>query len=914
MKTETSETFSKITPKLFVIFLALLTPIQYAHSAVENHANLVLEHTSGDDEIDQVRRDIQQIPTDESNYLYRAAILRLWENALQQQGGVMKGRFTPLETNGSNVLLFENEAHRREKIIKYIKLVNEGCLVLEEIQKEIIEGSPRTLTALAPDPATVTPPVKNETSWPQFHGTLTNVGSNGNDGPVYGRVAWKFPVGLAWESRPVVEGNKVHLTSPGVRNILLTLDIETGEAIHTAKQFPVPSGTYTNPAFASTPVVLKDHILLREIGSRGNTGLAKEIAYINKASGELEKDTFAGHIDYRIGYAPLVANEKFMVFPFSVQNLEQKPPATQAFNHIICKDTKTGQQLRDVHVGHTFAEPLLDDEDVFIGTKSGFFYSFKASEADDENNRTVKARDQVVTWKFKAGDSINRQAATNANHVFFGANDGTVYCLDKVTGHLIWKFTVAEPVPAAFRHFSTPLVSGDRVFIGSADKTLYCLDAASGELLFTHASSDWIRARPVATATNVFFASMNGDLYNVDFSGGRTKEVWKKRIGDHWIYADLALSGDNVLMNDSDLYSYCVNANTGDVRWRFSTIKAFHQDDGYRVLTDQIAGGGYYQSKAIAAHGQVFIGTPSRFVYSLDAETGAEIWKFELGAAVSGAPVYDSGKIFIGQQGGEDDFYCLDSATGQMIWKQTIGWDWGSAAVSDGLVFVPGIDGFVNCLDANNGHIIWRFRTDKSVCSEPMVMGDHVYFGSWDAFLYKFEKRTGKLVWKYDGAGTDSGVTIGFDGKLISPGLDMSCLDAETGELLWKPDFTHGTNSTPAYHDGQVFVSLRPDGERIHQIENCQIVALDANTGERNWTFDGPGGHTGPVVGANGYVYSGGSINPFFYAMHEKGNGDGTTDTLFRVRMENKVLESTAALYRGRAYILSGGGYFYAIE
>ena len=109
--------------------------------------------------------------------------------------------------------------------------------------------------------------------------------------------------------------------------------------------------------------------------------------------------------------------------------------------------------------------------------------------------------------------------------------------------------------------------------------------------------------------------------------------------------------------------------------------------------------------------------------------------------------------------------------------------------MADGLVFIPGIDGYVNCLDGNSGNIIWRFRTDKSVCSEPMVMGDYVYFGSWDAFLYKFEKRTGKLVWKYAGGGSDSGVAIGFDGKLILPGAGMTCIDDETTELIWRPNW-----------------------------------------------------------------------------------------------------------------------------
>jgi outer membrane protein assembly factor BamB len=187
-------------------------------------------------------------------------------------------------------------------------------------------------------------------------------------------------------------------------------------------------------------------------------------------------------------------------------------------------------------------------------------------------------------------------------------------------------------------------------------------------------------------------------------------------------------------------------------------------------------------------------------------------------------------------------------------------------------------------------------------------MGNYVYFGSWDSFLYKFEKRTGKLIWKFAGGGSDSGIAIGFDGKILSPGggtggKGMKCIDAETSEVLWKPELTGSTNATPAYHDGQVFVPLRVG----------RLLALDSNTGTKNWTYDGPG-FSAPVVGNNGYVYCGAGGNPYFYALNEKGNGDGTTNCLFRVKMANALLESTPALYRGRAYILSAGGYLYAIE
>ncbi len=67
--------------------------------------------------------------------------------------------------------------------------------------------------------------------------------------------------------------------------------------------------------------------------------------------------------------------------------------------------------------------------------------------------------------------------------------------------------------------------------------------------------------------------------------------------------------------------------------------------EGERILSDQIAGGAYYQSKPTAANGTVYFGTPARFVYAVDAESGKEKWKFELGGSISGAPTYDQGRI-----------------------------------------------------------------------------------------------------------------------------------------------------------------------------------------------------------------------------------------------------------------------------
>ena len=483
------------------------------------------------------------------------------------------------------------------------------------------------------------------------------------------------------------------------------------------------------------------------------------------------------------------------------------------------------------------------------------------------------------------------------------------YCLEKTTGELVWKYQVKEPEPRAFRHFSVPAASDGKVVVGSADQMLYCLDIQTGELIFSYQADDWIRSGPVFSGDQYYFASLKGTLYGITFRKGKVKPIFKEKLSEHPILADLAMEQDRIVVNDADLYAHCLTTK-GKLLWRKSLLESFEKD-GTRILIDQIAGGAYYQSKPTAANGSVYFGTPARFVYAVDALTGAEKWKFELGAAISGAPTIYDDKIYIGQQGGEEEFYCLDATTGEEIWNQKTGWVWGSANASDGMVYVPGIDGYVMALDAANGSMVWRHRFHKSVCSEPAVEGDVVIFGSWDNYLIAFDKKTGEVKWQYQPGATDSGVAIFKNGKIY---FKNKCLDAATGKLVW--EFRDGQsifNITPAYYDGKVFLScwhgLGLGGICVEAVVYC----LDAETGEKLWTHLGAG-LSSPVIGAGGYVYFPSIADPFFYCVDAEGNGDGTTTCHWVYQMDNKVEESTPALYKGMAYIMSSDGYIHAIK
>jgi outer membrane protein assembly factor BamB len=694
-----------------------------------------------------------------------------------------------------------------------------------------------------------------------------------------------------------------------MRNILFCLDLSTGKELWSTNQVAEIMGDqlYNTPCYASTPIVVGDEILLREMGSRGNKGPNKDIVFINKNTGKPNRKIEAGHVDYRAGYAPVAADNSFVVIPHGIQNIEDLPATAQAFNRILCNDPK-GKRLWDFNIGPFFADPLLSDKVIYVGTKAGYLYALKA------DGNIPPASSNRILWQHKSEGAVNRKPAIHGDLLYFGSNDGMFNCVNAKTGQVQWQVQCAKE-DRSFRLFSTPATDNKMVVVGSSAGYIYAFDRISGRKVAEVKVDDWVRSAPVISKGKVYAATMAGTLYCIGFDSKNPKAVFNKKLSEHPILADITLAGDKVLITDSDLHTYCLSTS-GKLLWKASNIECF-ETKGMRIMTDQIAGGAYYQSKPTVVDGIVYFGTPARFLYAVNAINGDEIWKFEMGASISVSPVIDNGKVYAGQQGGEDEFYCLDAKTGNQVWSQSVGWVWGSCNVSDGMVFIPGIDGYVNALDAANGDIIWRYRLDKSVCSEPTVDSTQVFFGSWDHYLYAFDKKTGRINWKYQlSGGTDSGVAIYNKGKIFLPlgGNLFRCLDAKTGKLLWKYEEKGSVfNVTPAIYDDKVYVScwhgLGLGGICVEAV----VLCLDANTGKPIWTHIG-GGLSGPVIGTQNRVYFPSIADPYLYCVDAQGNGDGTTNCLWKYKMGNKVEESTLALYGNLAYIMSSDGYVHAIK
>ncbi len=856
--------------------------------------------TSGDPEIDAVRREVVAEPTTPETYPRRVALLTTWMHLLQRQGYDLVS-FIPAQDALRQAVGGSSEAVSDAVAAAYPSL--EATLASGAVQPEIPGEE-------------AGPPETPGRDWPVYGGDVHHTAATEEAGPCQGRVAWRFPIGLGWYARPLVEGHAVVAASPGIRTLAMAFDLDSGRRLWTCRRpWTVETlsnrkfghSCYTTPGVASTPVRSGDALVLNEYGAQSRDAGRRWLTWIDPASGTIRKRVPAGRADYRIGHTPLAGDDRWLILPDGEHRIQTEEPRVIGNHRVACHDAATGDLLWRFHVGPLASEPVLHDGLIHVGTSDGMVFCLRAEGATAE--RTFGFADlRRVVWSVKAGGAVNSPVTVADGVAVFGSNDGVLHAVDAATGEGRWTCPVPESEPRSFRFFSRATVAGGTVYVGTSGRMLHAIGLDSGRILWSHAFPDWIRGAPCVRGDRVWAAGLDGTLIGLHVRGDRAEERFRIRLGTHAVLADPVLADHRLLVTTNDLHLFAVDPETGEIAWCQPLLE--HVTEGDTSLwADELAGGGFYQSKPTAAQGRVFVGGPDHFVRAVDPRTGEEIWRFELGAAVSGAPAVDGGRVFVGQQGGGEGFHALNSATGAPLWSQSVGWVWSSANVCDGKVYVPGVDGHVSCLDAATGAILWRYRTPQGCHPEPPVDRGRVFFGSWDSNLYAFDAATGRHLWQFYTGGTpDSGAPIAVDGLLYVPmgGRRLVCLDAATGALRWEHRLEEGCmNASPALQGDRIVIStsVRPAAVPPASMLRC----LDRKDGAPIWEAAG-GGITGPAI-ADGRVYSASTSDPFFRCLDLE-----TGALLWRVRIGERVYESVPAIYGGRAFILSESGYLVAIQ
>jgi alcohol dehydrogenase (cytochrome c) len=195
-----------------------------------------------------------------------------------------------------------------------------------------------------------------------------------------------------------------------------------------------------------------------------------------------------------------------------------------------------------------------------------------------------------------------------------------------------------------------------------------------------------------------------------------------------------------------------------------------------------------------------------------------------------------------------DHVYALDARTGEALWH----YDWvdkgghlvgnrGLGMYGDWLYFLTPDDWFIS-LDAKTGKERWRKKVaDEKMqyftTSAPMVVGDHVIVGvGGDAidvpgFLEARDPVTGDLQWRWN-----SEPKAGEPGAETWPNAGAM---AHGGGMTWLPGTYDKELNLLYWGTGNPNPVFAAQGRKGADLWTCSIVALNPDTGELVWYFQG---------------------------------------------------------------------------
>lgn len=243
----------------------------------------------------------------------------------------------------------------------------------------------------------------------------------------------------------------------------------------------------------------------------------------------------------------------------------------------------------------------------------------------------------------------------------------------------------------------------------------------------------------------------------------------------------------------------------------------------------------------------IVVGSDAGFLVSLGLD-GRERWRIMLRDRERGThstPLAYRGRLYFGAYDGY--VYCVDAESGRLIWDRRLGQWVGSSAAADpeaDRIFI-GVEygeagGSLFALDAETGRPVWELKARHYIHSAPAFDPERrqVLVGANDHAVYAADAETGALRWRFVTGGPVKGdPVLDTEGRCFVGSGDgfLYALDATTGALRWKRQLGASLQVRPLIDEDRVIAGG----------SSSRLVAMDRESGEVRWMAT----TGGPIVG-----------------------------------------------------------------
>ena len=315
--------------------------------------------------------------------------------------------------------------------------------------------------------------------------------------------------------------------------------------------------------------------------------------------------------------------------------------------------------------------------------------------------------DVAEVWRAQDEGDIGCGAVKAGKYVLYANEAGVVKALDAATGSERWRFATEGKV------FSTPAVWKQRVVIGSTDGFIYCLSLRSGRLLWRYRCEKSVLATAAIHKGVAYVGSSDHVFRALKIRSG--KLLWEHEGIKGFVECRPFVDDDQVVFGDWANTLYSLDPRSGRLQWTWGTR-------GSRMFSPAVV-------YPVKAHGKIFIVTPERKTYALDAKTGGQLW-VSAGGRESIALSPDGEAIYVKTMFDSVQSYSTASEDAVKLWEVNPGFGYEiaptpSACSADGkLLFVPTDKGNIFCLDAASGDVVWKHKISVALINSIVPLAD----------------------------------------------------------------------------------------------------------------------------------------------------------------------------------------------
>ena len=430
---------------------------------------------------------------------------------------------------------------------------------------------------------------------------------------------------------------------------------------------------------------------------------------------------------------------------------------------------------------------------------------------------------------------------------------------------------VGDTVGDWFASNTKSKLKGERIPLNALDDALRpdpALQAKAVLLPPPYRNTEW--PQPGGFASNA--------MYHLEASG-HLRELWDADAGkgsdsDSRLTASPVVGGGRVFTLDAQAHVYAFDANTGQAIWdkRLAPKNGTDMPTLWGLLgkpntiqpVSGMGGGIAYDG------GKIFATSGFGVLVCMDAATGRELWRHDMGVPIVNAPVVNGGRIFFSTD--DNHFYALAETDGRTLWdQQGVSESAGilastSAAVSGEFVIAPYTSGELYALRVQNGQPAWNDVLSHSgvvtalselddIAARPVIDRDMVFAISHSGVMAAIALASGDRAWTREVGGTQTPWAAGDYVYVVTIDQQILCLSRKEGRVRWVhqlPQFRNPDNKTrPINWAGPVLVS----NKLILLSSDGFAEAISPYTGQMLGRVQLPGGTSIAPVVANGTLY-----------------------------------------------------------